>query len=86
MAHADYACCAVCDVKMYYSCDVGSKEEICSRCVLGLLKATGKEIMHVPELIVWFLDAEDPGVVLFDLGYRPCFYANEFDGVVRYSK
>jgi len=41
MAHADYACCAVCDRKLYYSHNAPTKEEICQECTAA--KALGAD-------------------------------------------
>ena len=38
MAHADYACCACCDSKVYYKENAASKSVLCERCAEKLVK------------------------------------------------
>jgi len=80
MAHADYECCAICDRKVYYSNDAGSKEILCSECVTNLAR---RDVIvgSVEELKVWMTQEESAKVVplLQEVGFRKCYYANEID-------
>lgn len=83
MAHADYACCAVCDRKMYYDPWAEAKTEICSDCVANL--ATQGVIVHnTSELLAWIksTDADTVGKVLANAGFRFCHYWNPIDEAV----
>lgn len=80
MAHADYECCAICDSKVYYSNDAGSKEIICSSCVANMAEH-GVILHNVEELKVW-MSTEAPEKVIATLdkaGFSVCFYGNEID-------
>lgn len=80
MAYADYACCSVCDDKMYYSSNAWSKTEICSYCVLALAKR-GVYVAPPSELLEWMRSKDPRRVVqtLNEVGFKPCVYGNDID-------
>ena len=83
MAHADYACCAVCDGKLYYSYDAPTKEKICSTCAVMLTEAN-VPAMNVQEFSFWLKneDLEIVLAVLVKVGFKFCQYDNSVDEVL----
>jgi hypothetical protein len=85
MAHADYSCCAVCDVKMYYAgMNASTKVELCPSCALAL-DQRGVEVTSGEGLLQW-AKANPPEHVLPILeavGFRRCYYPNALDMFIR---
>lgn len=84
MAHADYACCAICDSKMYYDADAHAKEELCVPCAVDLAER-GVFVRSVDELEDWMCRAPKPDVVriLEEIGFRYCLYGGVIDDLAR---
>lgn len=85
MAHADYACCIICDSETHYEVDSYSKTDICQRCAAGISLEVGKVIGSVDEFLQWFRSEEERDVIAIidGLGYKPCYYENTFDSRVK---
>jgi hypothetical protein len=84
MAHADYACCAICDSKIYYGGSGNAKDEICPDCRANLIRLK-LNINNVDEFITW-IKFTAPDVVLNNLkklGYTACCYSNEVDDLIK---
>lgn len=79
MAHADYACCILCDAKVYYCADSYPKTELCSRCAANLSLKAGKPIYSAEDFLSWFRLGDDVLKIIDELGYKPCLYGSEFD-------
>jgi len=81
MAHADYDCCAIYDVKMTYGgWEATTKEQICDVC-LEKLREMGIDIKNVEDLIE-FIEKTDVNKlvpILVKLEARRCYYWNEVD-------
>jgi hypothetical protein len=81
MAHADYACCAVCDCKMdYVGFDAPTKASICPDCI-ERSNELGTLIVRPHQIIDRVKDmADDDALVwLHKIGMHPCYYANDVD-------
>jgi DNA gyrase/topoisomerase IV subunit B len=80
MAHGDYACCAVCDCKMYYDAFSGDvKTKLCSACAVDLAK-DGVYVSNGDELIDWMKkNSTTAKVFLREHGFNVCYYKNEVD-------
>lgn len=87
MAHGDYDCCAICDVKMDYApYTATTKESICEECLINL-KEMGFEIKTVEEfreLIFDKLKYIESKELLMKLNYNFCCYDNELDRDIFY--
>ena len=87
MAHANYDCCAICDMKIDYAgMNAETKEELCPDCQVRL-REYGIDIKHsydTQTFIKWVKDTDADTVkkVLTELGFRVCYYSNEVDRVV----
>ena len=79
MAHANYDCCAICDVKLEYTgMYAKTKEEICGNCLQNLYNSGGflkdEPIFTVEQLMEW-MEAEEPEKVidiLEHIGFTKC--------------
>ena len=84
MAHADYACCGVCSVKMFYEgFSENHKTQLCEICLKDL-REIGLHILTIDELKNW-IKAQDISALpekLKSIGYTECYYDNEIDKTV----
>ena len=79
MAHADYACCAVCSSKLYYGgVDAPHKESICGTCLKNA-RRLGYPFLDLAELLDWLPSATPEN--LRDLGFSTCYYSNAVDAI-----
>lgn len=85
MAHADYACCACCDSKVYYQEDSIPKEVLCEVCSKNISDIANKPITTVSqfkELIEKYSDKDSLFLFLKNIGFHFCFYTNQIDKIV----
>lgn len=83
MAHGDYDCCAVCDRKMGYSTSPNTKEDLCAECAVALME-NGVRATSAQDVLAW-VKQESPATVrhvLERVGYKECYYGNDFDVAV----
>jgi len=85
VAHGDYACCACCDVKMYYdACSEEVKTKLCGSCAASLSIAAGTPVTSGADVVAWVQrDRESAMAALHANGYHVCFYSNAVDGAVK---
>ncbi len=83
MAHGDYSCCAICDCKLCYGEDA-TKEELCTDCLKNI-RDKGYSFLDVYELLAGLraMPIATAKELLTSLGYRECYYLNEFDESVK---
>lgn len=84
MAHADYACCAICAQKLWYDEEQENhKTEICDECMEALARE-GHTIEDVEGLLEWLEAAEpaDRERVLSAVKYEACPYENDVDDTI----
>lgn len=85
MAHADYACCACCDSKVYYKENAASKSVLCERCAEKISEIVGKPIVTVSQfrnLIENFNDKKLLFSLLKNINFHFCIYSNPFDQMI----
>lgn len=85
MAHADYDCCALCDCKMAYNSDAGTKDFVCAECAVVFYAETGVKVTTGEQLVKWIEDASVDVVrdLLTPGLYSRCLYPNAVDDAVR---
>ena len=88
MAHADYACCAVCDSKLYYDGgEADAKGEVCADCAVSVSEAAGRRIASPEALAEWIEEAGATAVEALDrMGFQQCYYSNPVDAAYRAAR
>lgn len=85
MAHADYACCACCDSKVYYKEGATPKQILCETCLKNISDITGKIIVaprDFQNIIENYKSQDELLLFLQKVGFHFCFYSNLLDQIV----
>ena len=83
MAHGDYKCCAICDVKQeYVGFNDSFKDDICPSCRLKTGIATVGELI---KKINSFKNKNELRKWLKEIGWEECFYQNNVDDLILFK-
>lgn len=81
MAHGDYACCFICDRKCYYDPHADAKDDLCTDCCSNVALHFQKPVTYPAKFLeeTEGYDKDQLKALLDKLGYKACFYGNDFD-------
>lgn len=78
MAYGDYHCCAVCEGKMAYITDAGTKGRMCLDCAIDLSFEVSPTKVTSELVQCMECDAvQSVKVVRSGFGFRTCYYSND---------